>query len=208
MENFSSLKNILFDMGGVIIDLNVNATLEAFYNMGFPAELLNYPENYNTDIFFRYETGKVSTGEFRDAIREASGIRFEDKTFDDAWKAMLLDIPAERIELIRKLAQKFNLYILSNTSELHTPVFEQLFLQNGGISMKALFKQCFYSNEIGCHKPDDSSFRYVLDQAGIQAEETLFLDDNLHNIKAAQALGFNAIHINEWKGLEDLGFDL
>lgn len=208
MDNFSSLKNILFDMGGVIIDLNVNATLEGFYNLGFPAHLLNYPENYNTDIFYKYETGQITTGEFRDAMRKATGVNFEDKAFDKAWGAMLVDIPAARIELIKKLADKYDLYILSNTSELHTPVFESLFLQNGGISMRDLFKQRFYSNEIGCHKPDDSSFRYVLEHAKIKAEETIFLDDNIHNIKASQSLGFNAIHISEWKRFEDLGFDL
>ena len=195
-------------MGGVIIDLNVNATLEAFYNMGFPSEFLNYPVNYNTDIFYKYETGKITTGEFRDAMRKATGVNFDDKVFDDAWSAMLVDIPVHRIELIKKLVDKYELYILSNTSELHTPVFESLFLQNGGVSMRKLFRQTFYSNEIGYHKPDDSSFKFVLEHAGVLAEETLFLDDNIHNIKAAQALGFNAIHINEWKSMEDLGFDL
>jgi len=208
MANLTSLKNILFDMGGVIIDLDVNATLEAFFNMGFPAELLRYPENFNTDIFFKYETGKLKTEEFRDAIRKETGIEFEDAVFDKAWRAMLLNIPVERIDLIKQLSAKYKLYILSNTSPLHTPVFETLFQQNGGISMKELFKQCFYSNEIGYHKPDDSSFRFVLEHAGIEAEETLFLDDNIHNIKAAQALGFNAIHINGNMELNSLGFDL
>ncbi len=208
MANITSLKNILFDMGGVIIDLNVSATLEAFYNMEFPAELLNYPENYNTDIFFKYETGATSTKEFRDAIRKETGLNFEDAVFDKAWRAMLLDIPVERIEIIKKLKEKYDLYILSNTSPLHTPVFETLFLKNGGISMNDLFNKCFYSNEIGYSKPDDSSYRYVLEHAGIVAEETLFLDDNIHNIKAAQAMGFNAIHISDHRGIEDLGFDL
>lgn len=208
MANITSLKNILFDMGGVIIDLNVSATLEAFYNMEFPAELLNYPENYNTDIFFKYETGVTNTKEFRDAIRKETGLNFEDAVFDKAWRAMLLDIPVERIEIIKKLKEKYDLYILSNTSPLHTPVFETLFLKNGGISMNDLFNKCFYSNEIGYSKPDDSSYRYVLEHAGIVAEETLFLDDNIHNIKAAQAMGFNAIHISDHRGIEDLGFDL
>ncbi len=208
MANFASLKNILFDMGGVIIDLNVNATMEAFYNMGFPPDLLNYPENFNTDIFYKYETGVISTEEFRNSIRKETGLDFKDVVFDAAWRAMLLNIPKERIDLIKKLAAKYKLYILSNTSELHTPIFENLFQKNGGISMKELFEQCFYSNEMGTHKPDDSSFRYVLEHADIAAEETLFLDDNIHNIKAAQAVGFNAIHISKHQGLEDLGFDL
>lgn len=208
MTNLSTLKNILFDMGGVIIDLNVNATLEAFYNMGFPPKFLNYPENYNTDIFYKYETGRISTSEFRDAIRKDTGLDFEDSVFDNAWRAMLLDIQPETIDLLKKLAENYNLYVLSNTSALHTPVFEMLFQLVGEISMKDIFKQCYYSNETGHHKPDDSSFNFVLEHANIKAEETLFLDDNIHNIKAAQAMGFNVIHISEHRKLADLGFDL
>lgn len=208
MTNFTALKNILFDVGGVILDLNINATLEAFYNMGFPADLLKYPENYNTDIFHRYETGKVSTGEFRDSIRKSTGVKFEDSVFDDAWRAMLINIPGERIELMKKLKSKFDLYILSNTSALHTPVFENLFQQNGTISMKELFKECFYSHEIGYNKPDEEAFKYVLKKAKIEAGETLFLDDNIQNIKAAKSMGFNAIHISKHMDLLELGFDL
>jgi len=208
MTNFSSLKNILFDMGGVIIDLNINATLEAFYNIGFPPELLKYPENYNTDVFYKYETGKIGTEEFRESIRLSTGVMFEDSVFDDAWRAMLINIPGERIELIKKLKSKFDLYILSNTSALHTPVFENLFQRNGGVSMKDLFKKCFYSNEIGYHKPDENAYKYALENAEIEAKETLFLDDNIQNIKAAKDLGFNAIHISKHMDLADLGFDL
>ena len=82
------------------------------------------------------------------------------------------------------------------------------FQQNGGISMKDLFKNCFYSNEIGYHKPDDKSFKYVLENSQIEASETLFLDDNIQNIKAAKNLGFNAIHISKQMDILDLGFDL
>jgi putative hydrolase of the HAD superfamily len=208
MANFSSLKSILFDLGGVILDLNVNATLEGFYEMGFPRELLNYPENFNTDLFHKYETGKLSTDEFRNRIREMSGVFFEDQEFDQIWCAMLADVPASRVHLLRKLATRYNLYLLSNTSDLHIRVFERMFMEASGTVIRDVFKKTYYSFETGYHKPDPEAFRFVLSDAKITAAETLFLDDNIHNIKAAQELGFNALHISKYLKLEEIGFDL
>ncbi len=207
MKNFSSLKNILFDLGGVILDLNVSATLERFLNLGFPKELLNYPENYETNIFFNYETGKTSTKEFRDAIRKISGVNFSDDEFDDAWCAMITGIPESRIRLLESLSKKYNLYILSNTSELHIREFNQMFHDAAGYTISDVFTHGFYSHETGWHKPDPGAFRNVLKKAGIKAAETLFLDDNIHNVKAAKELGFNVIHITDNLRMEDVGYD-
>ena len=207
MKNFSSLKNILFDLGGVILDLNVSATLERFLNLGFPKELLNYPENYETDIFFNYETGKTSTDEFRSAIRKSSGVNFSDKEFDEAWCAMLIGVPESRTRLLQPLSKVYNLYILSNTSELHMRHFNQMFHDTAGYKLSDVFTHGFYSHETGWHKPDPGAFKDVLKKAKIKASETLFLDDNIHNVKAAKELGFNVIHITENLRMEDIGFD-
>jgi glucose-1-phosphatase len=207
MKNFSQLKNILFDLGGVILDLNVSATLERFLNLGFPKELLNYPENFETDIFFNYETGKTSTNEFRDAIRKLSDVNFSDEEFDDAWCAMLSGVPESRTRLLQPLSKVYNLYILSNTSELHIRHFNQMFHDTAGYKLSDVFTHGFYSYETGWHKPDPGAFKDVLKKAKIKAAETLFLDDNIHNVKAAKELGFNVIHITENLRMEDIGFD-
>jgi putative hydrolase of the HAD superfamily len=202
------IKNILFDLGGVILDINVQATLKQFYEMGFPADLLQYPINMDTDVFHKYETGKISTEEFREEIRNKTGIGFTNEAFDAAWNAMIVRIPEERTELLKKLADRYDLYMLSNTSALHAPVFEAMYLEAAGVPMKETFKKLYYSFEIGCHKPDLEAWEYVIKDAGIRPEETLFLDDNIHNIKASQELGFQAIHIHERTKLMNLGFDL
>jgi putative hydrolase of the HAD superfamily len=207
MKNFSSLKNILFDLGGVILDLNVGATLEHFLNLGFPKELLNYPENYETDIFFNYETGKTSTDQFRDAIRQKTGVNFSNEEFDVAWCAMLTGVPESRTRLLKSLAKQYNLYILSNTSDLHIRQFNQMFHDAAGYKLSDIFTYGFYSHETGWHKPDPGAFKHVLRKAKIKASETLFLDDNIHNVKAAKELGFNVIHITENLRMEDVGFD-
>lgn len=202
------IKNILFDLGGVILDIDVQATLKGFYDLGFPPELLQYPTNMNSDLFFRYETGKIDTIEFRNELRKFTGLEFSDEAMDEAWNAMIVRIPEDRTRLLEKLGDKYKLYMLSNTSPLHVPVFEQMYLEKAGKDMKEIFKKIYYSYEIGWHKPDKEAWEFVINDAGIVPEETLFLDDNIHNVKASQELGFQAIHIHERTRLTDLGFDL
>ncbi len=203
-----NIKNILFDLGGVILDINVQATLKKFYELGFPAQLMQYPHSMNTDLFFKYETGKMKVEQFRDEIRKVSGVDVSDEVFDEAWNSMLVRIPRERIELLKVLANRYSIYMLSNTSDLHAPVFEKMFEETAGIKMQNLFTKIYYSHEIGYLKPDLDAWKYVINDAGIKPEETLFLDDNIQNIKASQELGFQAIHIHERTNLMDLGFDL
>ncbi len=161
-----------------------------------------------SDLFFRYETGKIGTEEFRNEIRKSAGIQASDEDLDEAWNAMIVKIPMERTVLLKRLSERYDLYMLSNTSPLHVPVFEEMYLQAGGISMNEAFKKIYYSFEIGSHKPDREAWDFVVEDAGITPQETLFLDDNIHNIKASQELGFQAIHIHERTRLTDLGFDL
>lgn len=203
-----AIKNIIFDLGGVILDLNVTATKERFYHLGFPAQLLQYPENMDTDLYFRYETGQLTTKEFRNEVRQFTGLEFSDEEFDDAWKAMIVGIPRERTDLLIRLRHTYDLYLLSNTSPMHVPIYEGMFEETAGISMSVVFNRRFYSHVTGYHKPDPIAFRYVIKETGIIPGETLLLDDNIHNIKAAQMLGFRAIHIHERTDMTRIGYDL
>ncbi len=208
MPKQQHIKNILFDLGGVILDIDVHATLKHYYDLGFPPELLQYPNDMTSDIFFRYETGKIDTVEFRNQLRRITGLDLSDDKLDEAWNAMILRIPIERIDLLERLKERYKLYMLSNTSSLHAAVFEQMYLEKAGKPMKDLFDKIYYSFEIGWHKPDHEAWKHVINDSGIVPRETLFLDDNIHNIKASQELGFQAIHIHERTRLTDLGFDL
>ncbi|MFO7933098.1 MAG: HAD family phosphatase [Bacteroidales bacterium] len=203
-----NIRNILFDLGGVILDINVDATRQRFYEMGLPSIFMHYPDNMTTDLFFRYETGRMDTRAFRNGVRQLSGLDVSDEQIDEAWTAMLVGIPASRVSLLQKLSARYDLYMLSNTCEMHVPVFEKMFLDASGISMHDLFRNIFYSFRIGHHKPDPEAFEYVIRNTGMIPAETFFLDDNIHNIKASQELGFQAIHIHERISLLDLGFDM
>jgi FMN phosphatase YigB (HAD superfamily) len=208
MAQASNFKNILFDLGGVILDINITATLKRFYELGFPAELMQYPESMQTDIFFKYQTGKLDTVQFRNEIRKAARVDMSDQVFDEAWNAMLVGIPRERTRLLKVLSDHYRLFLLSNTSELHVKVFEKMYLDMAGESMQDVFDKIYYSHEIGWHKPDREAWEFVIKDAWIKPEETLFLDDSIHNIKAAQELGFQSIHIHERTTLMNLGFNL
>jgi len=208
MGQAPNFKNILFDLGGVILDINVQATLKRFYELGFPAELMQFPDSMSTDLYYKYETGKLDTEQFRNQIRKVAGIEMSDQTFNEAWNAMLVRFPEDRIALLKVLSKRYDLYMLSNTSALHVKFFEKMYLETAGEAMQEVFKKLYYSHEIGWHKPDPEAWEYVIRDAAIKAEETLFLDDNIHNIKAAQELGFQAIHIHERTNLMNLGFDL
>lgn len=208
MAEAQNFRNILFDLGGVILDINIQATLKRFYELGFPAELMQYPESMQTDIFFRYQTGKLETEQFRNEIRKASGVDMSDQEFDEAWNAMLVGIPRERTRLLKVLSKRYALYLLSNTSALHAQVFEKMYLDAAGETMFDVFNKIYYSHEIGQHKPDPEAWEHVIKDAAILPEETLFLDDSIQNIKAAKELGFQAIHIHERTHLMNLGFDL
>ncbi len=208
MGQAPNFKNILFDLGGVILDINVQATLKRFYELGFPAELMQFPDSMSTDLYYKYGTGKLDTEQFRNQIRKAAGVEMSDQTFDEAWNSMLVRFPEERIELLKTLSKRYDLYMLSNTSALHVKVFEKMYLDVAGEPLNKVFKKLYYSHEIGWHKPDPEAWEFVIRDAAIKAEETLFLDDTIHNIKAAQELGFQAIHIHERTNLMNLGFDL
>ena len=130
------------------------------------------------------------------------------QAFDDAWNAMLVGFPEEHIKLLKVLSKRYDLYMLSNTSPLHVEVFERMYLDVAGEPLSRVFKKLYYSHEIGWNKPDPEAWEVVIRDAAIKPEETLFLDDTIHNIKAAQELGFQAIHIHERTKLMNLGFDL
>jgi len=208
MTQPSGIRNILFDLGGVILDINVQATRQRFYEMGLPSVFMHYPDNMKTDLFFKYETGKLDSEAFRNEFRRLSGLDADDAKIDEAWTAMLVGIPSARTSLLKKLSERYALYMLSNTCAMHVPVFEKMFRDASGVSMHDVFKKVFYSFEIGYHKPDREAFEYVIRDTGIIPAETFFLDDSIHNIKVSQEIGFRSIHIHERISLMDLGFDM
>lgn len=187
-------KAVIFDFGNVIINIEFQRIYQTFAK--FTSKPVAYIEKRITEdqIFRRYETGQFTDEEFREVIRQTLGFPLSDHEVDTAWNAILLDIPTERIELINKIRQKYPVYLLSNTNNIHITASNNYLKKNHGVSsLNQLFDQLFLSYEMGMWKPDAEIYNHVLKKLKLQPNETLFFDDNLHNIESAKKLGMQTV---------------
>ena len=187
-------KAVIFDFGNVIINIELQRIYNTFAK--FTAKSPAYIEKRleEDQIFRRYESGQFNDEEFREVIRQTLGFPLSDKEIDTSWNAILLDIPVDRIDLIKKIRQKFPIYLLSNTNNIHIEA-SNLYLkkQHAIENLDLLFDKVFLSYQMGMWKPDVEIYHSVLKQINLQPHEALFLDDNLKNIESAKAIGMQTI---------------
>jgi len=182
----------------VIIDINVPKTVEAFAALLNREHLWVQEQLKVAGIFRRYETGEWNDAQFREQIRQVLGVPFTDEQIDNAWNALLLQIPKERIELIQWLQPRYRTFILSNTNPIHIREVNRILQRDTGVSsLDVLFERVYLSYEMGKMKPSADIYQEVLEESGLVAEETVFLDDNLDNLASAQQLGIQTVHIYE-----------
>jgi putative hydrolase of the HAD superfamily len=198
MKN-SKIKNIIFDLGDVILNIDVPVASKSFAELSGreQAEIL---EIFSKNALFRqFETGELDEIGFRNYIRKILDFTdLSDEAIDTAWNSLLLDLPPERVELLQKLAKNYRLFLLSNTSSIHITQVNKILEASTGIKkLDDLFETVFLSYEMGLMKPDPKIYQQVLEQAGLKAEETLFLDDNRDNIESASKLGIDTIHVQK-----------
>jgi FMN phosphatase YigB (HAD superfamily) len=184
---------ILFDFGDVFINLDKQATIDGLQKLGLSA--------WNDDLDqlnLKYEVGAISEEDFLLGFQK----NIPNASIDEiskAWNAILLDFPLYRLEFLQMLSKKYRLFLLSNTDAIHINTFEQ----KTGSSFYSDFYQCFekvyFSFEIGMRKPNPEVYNFVLDQNGLQAKHTLFIDDKKENTDAALALGFQVWNLQVGK---------
>ncbi len=199
------IKNIVFDLGGVLVDLKRDACVEAFSKIGFDGfgDLLN---NYiQGGIFLQYEKGEISTEMFREWIRDninpANRIALKDSDIDRAMGAFLDKIPDFKLDLILELRSKYRVFMLSNTNPIALQVVKPFFNYKS-LNFSAFFEKAFFSFEMGFAKPDSEIFIKMVEIAAIIPEETLFIDDFQKNIETAKMLGFKVLHYNSGMNFE------
>ena len=189
-------KNIIFDLGGVIMNLDPQATINRFKEAGVKNIETLYSSLHHDNFIIEFEKGEITPVMFRKKMRDFARIKLSDDTIDMAWSAMLQDIPAKRIGLLRKLKNNYRLFLLSNTNAIHIECFTNYVKSAYGINgLEEIFEKCYYSSDIGYRKPDIRAFQYVLDDAKINPQETLFIDDYEKNTEAAKKLGINEVLI-------------
>lgn len=192
----STLKNLIFDLGDVIIPIDLSAPVRNF------AMLANLPEEEvraiwkQHDLFDQYETGLIDDEAFRGHVRRLlNNADWADEVIDTTWNTVLLDLPIERIERIKELKADYRLFLLSNTSPIHIRRVNQVLANMNQPTLEELFEHVFYSYEVRLAKPSPEIYQHVLTEAGLVAQETAFFDDNAANIRTAAELGIQAVHV-------------
>ncbi|GAB3888276.1 HAD family hydrolase [Spirosoma agri] len=200
----TTLKNLIFDLGDVIIPIDLTAPIRNFAN------LANLPEAdvaamwKQFDILNQYETGLIDDDAFRNHVRKLlKSDSWADEVIDTAWNTVLLDLPLERIERIKELKQNHRLFLLSNTSPIHIRKVNYVLQTMNQPTLEELFERVFYSYEVRLAKPSPEIYQHVLSEAGLEAKETAFFDDNAANIRAAAGLGIQAVHVQPPKTILD-----
>lgn len=201
------IKNIIFDFGGVLIDLNRQRCIENFRTLGLQNidELIGLFAQQG--IFMQLEKGEISSDEFRHELRKLINPNISDQQIDSAWNSFLLSIPTHKLEGLIALREKYNLYLLSNTNEIHWEWSKKHVFPYKGFTEKEYFKRIYLSYEMKQAKPDTEIFRLMLEDSGLKAEECLFIDDSEANCKAAETVGICSHHYKvgeDWRTLFNL----
>ena len=189
-----NIKNIVFDLGGVLIDLDFKSAINGLQKAGFTNVKEQLQAFDNEGIFQKFELGEISADEFRASIRENSNVSLTDEEVDSLWNLMLLEIPREKLELILDLRSKYMVYLLSNTNSIHWDYVCKNAFNYRGFRVNDYFEKTFLSFEMHLAKPDKAIFEKMLEDANLLAEETLFIDDSEANCKAAAEVGIHAHH--------------
>ena len=198
----NGIKNILFDLGGVLMNIDFKRTFDAFEVIGFRGAGEAFQDPEINRLCMEFETGVYCSIEMRRKFREMTGFKCTDEQFDKAWNALLIDFPPERIRRVEEVAKKYKTYLLSNTNPIHARYFNaELNKHFGYESLDHLLDKAWYSHNLGLRKPDGRIFERVLKVSKLNASETLFLDDSLINVRAAESLGIQAKLITEEYGV-------
>ena len=200
-----NIQSIIFDLGGVILDISLDKTKEAFRQLGIEDFEKMYSFEEANLLFQKLEEGKLNEMEFYEAFRISSQTTIPDDAIKNAWNALLLQFRKGSLAELEMLKKKYKIYLLSNTNLVHRKAFDAIFeTQVGKKSLSDYFDAAYYSYEIGHRKPGAEAYEYVLKKNNLIAAETLFIDDALPNIEAAQKAGLQVLHLKDNMKIEDL----
>ena len=191
-------QSLIFDLGGVLINLDYPALKAAFAALSGSAEPLAFTLQGQAPLFDALETGQLAVADFRAALRQTYALADQtpDAAIDAAWNAILLDFPPARLELLRALrAAGYGLYLLSNTNGLHRAAFDAILRRDHGLTdgLLSFFDHVYYSHEVGLRKPDPAVFRHVIADQNLSPARTLFIDDSPQHVTAARTVGLDAL---------------
>ncbi len=199
------IKNIIFDLGGVIINLDIKKTISEFNRISHvPFESI-YTQAAQSELFNLFDKGKISTEDFFKQLKKELNYKSDTDSLIYAWNAMLLDVPEDRLDTLVSAKQNYNTYLLSNTNEPHIAVFEHNLYQIHGVkNFKDYFDEVYYSCRFGMRKPDKEFFELVLNENKLDPAETVFIDDSIQHVQGAGVCGINAYLLQKNMEVGDL----
>jgi len=203
MNSLKDIRNIIFDLGGVILNIDYQRTEDAFKELGMTHFGQEYSQKQQSNFFDQFETGQMDIPTFLETLRKQCPMAQSDYDVIAAWNAMLLDLPLRRLQLLQQLQIHFNTFLLSNTNELHEQAFNKtLQAQCGHTHFGFFFDRVYYSHRVGLRKPNKEVFELILEQNNLKPEQTLFLDDSLQHVDSARSLGLQVIHLHAGMSME------
>ena len=192
MENIST---IIFDLGGVIMDIDVKKTLNAFSGLGLKNVHEYFGHGFAASFFSDHEAGRITDEEFLQEIKKLLGGEVSDEAVIEAWNALLLRFPPERIALLTALKSRYRLFLFSNTNAIHQEKFNEIYRQSFPGELDALFEKAYYSHSLGQRKPDTAGFEHIIKENGLDPKHTLFVDDALMNVEGAIKAGLKGLYL-------------
>jgi len=200
------IENIIFDLGGVILDIDYNLTRTAFEKLGVAHFDEMYSQASANQLFRRLETGEITENAFYTELNTCTGLDLSPFEIKKAWDAMLLSFREKSLQFLDKISSTYQLYLLSNTNYIHIDAFKKIYYcKERKKPFEEYFNKVFYSCEIGFRKPDRICYQCVLQDLSIKAGRTLFIDDSAQNIEGAKKAGMQTILLIPGNNIEDLG---
>jgi len=198
----AATKNLIFDLGNVLYDIDFEKMYAAFEQLGIPNFGSHFTLNKSDQLFFDLEKGLITEGEFYAGFNKNYHLDLTHEQIKAAWNALLVGYRKESIDWVKAHRDQFATFLYSNTNQIHFDYFIPQFTQEIGGNFENLFKTPYYSHKMGQRKPDPSSFQYILDKEGLIAAETLFIDDNEPNVIAAASIGLQVLYLQPGMRIE------
>ncbi len=197
------IENVIFDLGGVIVEVDYRLSLEESLKLSHDRDALTYEDFFTDSFLTEFERGAISEQEFFASFRHHLQSQASDQQITNAWNAMIIGIPSYGIELLRSLKNRFRTFVLSNTNSLHISFVDSILQNQHGVSsFSDLTEQVYYSHDMKMRKPETQIYLELLNREGLEKTTTLFIDDNRDNIEAAESLGIKTVHLTEMENLK------
>jgi len=196
------VKNIIFDLGNVLYDIDFKIMYKRFHELGIPNFENHFTLNQSDPLFFDLEKGFIDEVAFCSRFNQLYNLSLNKDQIIEAWNSLLIGFREKSLDWLKSNQSNFSLFLYSNTNQPHQDYFLAQYTREIGGDFNALFKKPYYSHEMGMRKPDPASFKYILDQEGLKAAETLFIDDNEPNVAAAASVGFQVLYLQPGMHIE------